>query len=215
MLFRSQSGFYKQLLDMDMTDQNQWPAISNIFGKVRSNPNIKPATKQAIENIAMQAYGSMAKQQELFPEGKKGAKPAKEKPSEPSRGRGKDTGTDSGTTGSRPADREPSVQKPAAAERPAAAKPTEAPKSAGLGDRGQPVRDTGKREKVEPGALKKEVPDWAKGKSDVEVAQTMLQRAEAAQRAAESKSESKTESKSESKPRVTEAKINSISSCRF
>jgi len=157
-----QSGFYKQLLGMDMSDQNQWPAITNIFGKVRSNANIKPATKQAIERIAMQAFGGMAKQQELFPKGKKGAKaekpakPAKEKPSEPAGRRDQDKGDDSGATGTRTVAPEPSVSKPAATERSGAAKPTEAPKPAGLGDRGQPVRDAGKREKVEPSALKEE-----------------------------------------------------------
>lgn len=152
-----QSGFYKQLLGMDMADQNQWPAITNIFGKVRLNPNIKPATKQAIERLAMQAFGGMAKQQELFPEGRKGAKkPAKEKPSEPTRGRDKDAGDDRGAARTRAEDRKPVVQKPAAAERPAGTKPTEKPEPAGLGDRGQPVRDAGKREGVEPRALKEE-----------------------------------------------------------
>ena len=155
-----QSGFYKQLLDMDMTDQNQWPVISSIFDKVRTNANIKPATKDAIENIAMQAFGGMAKQQELFPEGKKGAKaekpakPAKEKPSETAGGRDQDKGNDRGATGTRTVTPEPSVSKPKAIERPDTAKPAKAPEPAGLGDRGQPVRDAGKREKVEPSALK-------------------------------------------------------------
>jgi len=150
-----QSGFYKQLLNLDMADKANWPVMREVFGRVRTNANVKPATKQAIERMAMQAFGGMAKQQELFPTETKGAKkPAKEKPSEPSRGRGEKSGTDGGATGTRTADREPVVQKPAAAERPAGAKPTEKPESAGLGDRGQPVRDAGKREKVEPGALK-------------------------------------------------------------
>lgn len=155
-----QSGFYKQLLNLDMADKANWPVMREVFGRVRTNANIKPATKDAIENIAMQAFGGMAKQQELFPEGKKGAKaekpakPAKEKPSETAGGRDQDKGNDRGATGTRTVTPEPSVSKPKAAERPVAAKPTEAPKPAGLGDRGQPVRDAGKREKVEPSALK-------------------------------------------------------------
>lgn len=151
-----QSGFYKQLLDMDMADPAQQPVIANIFAKVRTNDNVKPATKQAIERMAMQAFGGLAKQQDMFPKGKKGAKPpkgakepAKEKPSEKS-------GTVAEPTGTSAGDREPSVQKPAAAKQPAPAKSTEAPKSDGLGDSRQPVRDAGDGKGVESGALKEE-----------------------------------------------------------
>jgi hypothetical protein len=168
-----QSGFYKQLIDMDMADPAQQPVVANIFAKVRTNPNVKPATKDAIENMAMQAFGGLAKQQELFPT--KGAKPAKAKKEAPS----EKSGTDAEPTGTRAGDREPSVSKPAAAERPAAPKRTEAPKPSGLGDTGQPVRDAGKRESVEPGALKKEAPK------------------------AEAKAEPKAEAKAEAKPTRT------------
>lgn len=170
-----QSGFYKQLLNMDMTDPAQQPVVANIFARVRTNPDVKPDTKQAIERLAMQAFGGMAKQQALFPEGKKGAKPTKptkEKPSEPTRGRGADTGDDNGATGTRAETRKPVVPKPAAVERPAAAKPTEAPKPAGLGNRGQPVRDTGDRKGVEPSALKKEAPPKVEAKAEPKAAPT-------------------------------------------
>ena len=149
-----QSGFYKQLLNMDMADAAQQPIVANIFTKVRQNPNVTPTTKQAIERMAMQAFGGLAKQQELFPEGKKGAKkPAKEKPSEPAAKRDQVAGTDKGTTGTRPEGGKPVVSKPATAERPAGAKSTEKPEPTRLGDSGQPVRDAGKRKGVEPSAL--------------------------------------------------------------
>lgn len=152
-----QSGFYKQLLDMDMADPAQQPAVANIFARVRQNPNVTQTTKDAIENMAMQAFGGLAKQQELFAPEKKGAKkPAKEKPSDGTRGRDQITGDVGKGTGTRTEGAEPVVSKPKAAERSGSAKRTEAPKSAGLGDRGQPVRDTGAREKVEPSALKGE-----------------------------------------------------------
>ena len=188
-----QSGFYKQLLDMDMTDQNQWPAITNIFGKVRTNPNIKPATKQAIERIAMQAYGGIAKQQELFPEGKKGAKaekpakPAKEKVNEPAGGRDQNAGDVGKRTGTRAEGSEQRVQPGKSTEAATDTKRTEAPKPTGLGDRGQPVSDAGKREKVEPRALKEpKVESKAESKARV--------------------TEAKTESKAESKPASKKAK---------
>lgn len=146
-----QSGFYKQLLDVDMTNEANWPLMREVFGRVRTNPDVKPTTKQAIENIAMQAFGGMAKQQELFPQAKK---PAKEKPSESAGGRNQVAGNVAERTGASVKRGEPVVQEPAAAKRPASAKPTEAPKPTGLGNREQSVRGAGKREGVEPTALK-------------------------------------------------------------
>ena len=154
-----QSGFYKQLLDMDMGDPVQQPTVANIFAKVRTNPNVTQSTKDAIERMAMQAFGGLAKQQELFPEGKKGAKPAKpakEKPSESARGRGEDaadvaargrTGAESGKAG---------VSKGKPAGTPTDSTRTEAPKSTGLGDRGKPAAGAGARADVESRSLKKE-----------------------------------------------------------
>jgi len=161
-----QSGLFKQLLDMDMADPTQQPVVANIFAKVRTNPNVSQRTKDAIERMAMQAFGGLAKQQELFPAGKKDAKPtkpAKEKPSDGTRGRGKDagdvpardrTGPEGGKEGPRKGELVGAV---------AGAKRTETPKSAGLGDRGKPAGDVGAREGVESAALKKPTKPTAKG----------------------------------------------------
>jgi hypothetical protein len=87
-----QSGFYKQLLNMDMSDPTQQPVIANIFGRVRENPNVKPATKEAVETLAMQAFGGLSKQGEMFgPRGAVlGGKPAKKET--PSANKPADTG---------------------------------------------------------------------------------------------------------------------------
>jgi len=158
-----QSGFYRQLLDMDMADPAQQPEVANIFAKVRANPNVTQGTKDAIERMAMQAFGGLSKQQDMFPEGKQRAKttqPAKGEPSGQPRGRGEDArdvtardrtgavrGKESVREGKGPGGREPTVID---------TKRTEAPKPAGLGDRGEPVADTGKRTGAQPSTLKKE-----------------------------------------------------------
>lgn len=154
-----QSGFFKQLVDMDMADPAQQPVVANIFAKVRTNPNVSQGTKDAIERMAMQAFGGLAKQQELFPEGKKGAKPAKpakEKPSDRTRGRDGDTGDVAGRDRTGAEGGKESVRKGEPAGTPADSKRTQAPKSTGLGDRGQPAAGAGARKDVESGALKKE-----------------------------------------------------------
>jgi len=75
-----QSGFYKQLLNKDMADPAQQPLVADVLVRVRSNPNLSPATKQAIEGVAMQAFGGLAKQGEMFgPRGKVLAPVSKEK----------------------------------------------------------------------------------------------------------------------------------------
>lgn len=167
-----QSGFYKQLLGKDVADPLQQPAVAAIVSKVQANANISPDTKQAVQRLVTPTEGI---------------------PSEKS-------GTVAGAIGTRAGDREPSVSKPAAIERVAAPKPTEAPKPDGLGDRGQPVRDAGKRKGVEPGALKKSEQEALQAELDAEMGQAktapkkessvdrawgMLQRAEAAQREAD------------------------------
>lgn len=196
-----QSGFYKQLIGMNMADQSQWPALSNIFAQVRTNPNVKPATKQAIERLAMQAFGGLATQQDLFPAASAPSTqkqaPAKEAPSGTAGTRSADTGNDNRATGTRAEGSGPAVQQRAEAA-PAAttAKRTEAPEPTGLGDTGQPVSDAGKREGEKPGAL------TAKDKADVNTAWEMLQRAEEAQRKAEeaaAKAEKAAEQKAEPK----------------
>lgn len=205
-----QSGFFKQLLNMDMADPVQQPTVANIFAKVRTNPNVTQSTKDAIERMAMQAFGGLAKQQELFPEGKKGAKPAKpakEKPSEPARGRGEDaadvaargrTGAESGKAG---------VRKGEPAGAPADSKRTEAPKSAGLGDRGKPAADAGTRKDVESTSLKE---DKGSGFTKTEAAlekmrestsrlKTAVAKLRAARESVEEKAKPKAEPKAETK----------------
>lgn len=96
-----QSGFYKQLLNKDMADPAQQPLVADVLVRVRSNPNLSPATKQAIEGVAMQAFGGLAKQGEMFgPRGKVLAPVSKEKtnaaprkPTTPDADAGKATGT--------------------------------------------------------------------------------------------------------------------------
>lgn len=150
-----QSGFYKQLLDMDMTDPAQQPAISNIFARVRANPNLSQTTKDAIERIGMQAFGGLAKQQNLFASEKTGGKKtAKETPSGRTRGRDTVAGDDAGTTGAGTEGGKPSAPKREPTRAADDTKRTEAPKPSGLGDRGQPVSDAGARKGVEPSALK-------------------------------------------------------------
>jgi hypothetical protein len=96
-----QSGFYKQLLGKDMADPAQQPQVADVLVRVRSNPNLSPATKQAVEGVAMQAFGGLAKQGEMFgPRGKVLAPATKEKtnaaprkPTTPDANAGKATGT--------------------------------------------------------------------------------------------------------------------------
>jgi len=161
-----QSGFYKQLLGMDMADPNQQPAIANIFAKVRANPNVTQNTKDAIERMAMQAFGGLAKQREIFgprggvtptpPKGEKATKKEAERgePSGQERGRGADTGdvgarAGAGTEGGKEGKRESR-----AAGAAAGAARTEAPKPSGVGDRGKPAGVAGVGEGRKPGALK-------------------------------------------------------------
>jgi hypothetical protein len=96
-----QSGFYKQLLNKDMADPAQQPQVADVLVRVRSNPNLSPATKQAIEGVAMQAFGGLAKQGEMFgprgkvlePVSKEKTNAAPRKPTTPDANAGKATGT--------------------------------------------------------------------------------------------------------------------------
>lgn len=44
-----QSGFYKQLLNMDMADPTQQPIVANIFGRVRQNLMLSPPQKKLLK----------------------------------------------------------------------------------------------------------------------------------------------------------------------
>jgi hypothetical protein len=159
-----QSGFYKQLLNMDMADTAQQPVVANIFGRIRENPNLSTGTKDAVENLAMQAFGGLAKQGDMFvpakpikaaKEGKKNATATKPAAKPAERGRDKNAGDVAGGTGTRTEDRKESGAKDERTGAPADTKRTETPKPTGLGDRGKPAGDAGVRKGVEPPALKK------------------------------------------------------------
>ena len=199
-----QSGFYKQLLNLDMADAVQQPTVAHIFGRIRENPNLSTGTKDAVENLAMQAFGGLAKQGDMFvpakpikatKEGKKDAtatKPAAGKPAE--RGRDKDAGDVAGGTGTRAEDRKESGAKNERTGAPADTKRTEAPKSAGLGDRGQPAGNAGTRAGVEPTTLKKAEPK-AEPKVEAKV-----------ETKAAPKTETKPETKGKAEPKAEKAK---------
>jgi hypothetical protein len=60
------SGYYKKLLNKDMSNPEDQAAVRDVLVEVRNNPNLSDSTKQAIESIAMQAFGAFAKQQEMI-----------------------------------------------------------------------------------------------------------------------------------------------------
>jgi hypothetical protein len=106
-----QSGFYRQLLNKDMADPEQQPLIADILQRVRANPNVTSATKEAIETVAGQAFGALGVQQEMFgprggvlaPEGGKGVRAKKPEPA------GVGVGAESDVGGRRGRRVEPSV----------------------------------------------------------------------------------------------------------
>jgi len=53
---KPQSGFFKQLLDKDMSKPKQQAAVADILINVRKNPNLSDSTKNAVEAVAMQAF---------------------------------------------------------------------------------------------------------------------------------------------------------------
>lgn len=83
-----QSGFYRQLLNMDMADPGQQQLVADVLQRVRANPNLSKSTKTGVENIAGQGFGALATQQEMFgprggilkPEGGKSARTGKPEP---------------------------------------------------------------------------------------------------------------------------------------
>jgi hypothetical protein len=61
-----QSGFYRQLYNKDMANPQDQIAIGQTLAGIRTNPNLSPNTKQAVESIAMQAFNALAEQQKMF-----------------------------------------------------------------------------------------------------------------------------------------------------
>jgi hypothetical protein len=156
-----QSGFYKQLLNMDMSDPTQQPVIANIFGRVRENPNVKPATKEAVETLAMQAFGGLSKQGEMFgPRGAVlGGKPAKKET--PSANKPADTGR--AGAGASVGTAEAGKGKPVRATTTATKQP-KAPDTDGLGADGKPASNAGVRKSDKPATVTPEAKDKPSGK---------------------------------------------------
>jgi hypothetical protein len=68
---KPQSGFYKKLLNKDMADPADQATVRDTLVEIRQNKNLTNSTKEATERIAMQAFGALAQQQEMFgPRGK-------------------------------------------------------------------------------------------------------------------------------------------------
>lgn len=63
---KPQSGFYKKLLNKDMANPEDQATVRDTLVEVRQNKNLTDSTKEATERIAMQAFGALAQQQEMF-----------------------------------------------------------------------------------------------------------------------------------------------------
>jgi hypothetical protein len=63
---KPQSGFYKKLLNKDMANLEDQATVRDTLAEVRQNKNLTDSTKEATERIAMQAFGALAQQQEMF-----------------------------------------------------------------------------------------------------------------------------------------------------
>ena len=59
---KPQSGFFKKLLNKDMSKPEDMAAVRDILVQVRQNPNLSESTKEALEGVAMQAFGALAEQ---------------------------------------------------------------------------------------------------------------------------------------------------------
>lgn len=63
---KPQSGFYKKLLNKDITKPEDQAAVRDTLVQIRQNRNLTDSTKEATERIAMQAFGALGTQQEMF-----------------------------------------------------------------------------------------------------------------------------------------------------
>jgi len=146
-----QSGYYKRLINKDMSVPDQQTQVRDVLVDVRSNPNLATSTKQAIERVAMQAFNALAKQGELFgpkggvitPAPKPKPKPEgkKDEPKQTDKQAGR-AGTPSGESTKPSGDTEKSG----------------APKRDGVGAGAQPAGEAGMRKEAAGDTLKKEAP---------------------------------------------------------
>ena len=154
-----QSGYFKNLLNKDLANPTDQLAVRDTLISVRSNPNLAPATKQAIESVAIKAFSSLATQQEMFgPRGAvlKGAESGRTKPRPVSR-----------TTGT-------SVQVPEQQNVKGTTEGLNKPKPRRLGGVKQPVVQPRVRKKVQPSTLK-EPKVAAKPKAKAKPTKTAIQ----------------------------------------
>ena len=175
-----QSGFYKQLLNMDMANEAQQPIVAHIFGRVRENPNVAQSTKDAIERMAMQAFGGLAKQGEMFgprggvnkPEGEKKNASTAKPTTETAPKRDRDAGTKAGGTGASTESSKPSTAKNKQEGTTGDAKRTKAPESGGLGGSNKPAAGAGSGAGTESGTLSKADQAALQAELDAELGQT-------------------------------------------
>jgi hypothetical protein len=138
---KPQSAFYKQLLNKDLTNPEDQKAVAAVLTQVRMNPRLTDSTKQAIESVAMQAFGALAKQQEMF--GPRG---------------GVLKGADQGGRAKREADRG-SVSVPSESVAGETAGTANAPEVGGLGTTGDVTGGLDTREELQPDTLTQEEQD--------------------------------------------------------
>ena len=60
------SGFYKKLVNKDITNPEDQATVRDTLVQIRQNRNLADSTKEATERIAMQAFGALGQQQEMF-----------------------------------------------------------------------------------------------------------------------------------------------------
>jgi hypothetical protein len=139
---KPQSGFYKKLLNKDLTVPADQKEVAKVLAEVRNNSNLTPDTKKAIENIAMNAFGALSTQQEMF--GRKGNVLK---------------GADYGRVQPRPADQAggASVSVPVQ-QVPDVTEGVGTPEQPGLEPAGSVTSDVGSREAVQPDTLTEEAP---------------------------------------------------------
>lgn len=147
-----QSGFYRQLLNVDMADPANHQKVGEVLARVRENPHLSSDTKSAIERIATQAFTGIAKQQDLFAETSNVSTPTPRTRTERITGRsGKNAGANAGRTGTRA---EPSSRSDAGGKTATGAASTEASKQSGVGATGKPADHSGDRKAGKPAPLK-------------------------------------------------------------
>lgn len=187
---RPQSGFFKQLLNKDMANPEDQKVVAGILAQVRTNPNIAESTKKAVEGVAMQAFGALAKQTRMV--GPRGGIR-----NEVNYGRVQPRPV-SGTSGE-------SVQVPSEQLGEVPTTGTVAPESGGLAATGRPAGESRVREAIQPDTLN----ETTETKPTVEAAKPTVQAAPA------KKTKAQTPAKDTAKPVTKESRADLIAHQRF